>query len=767
MAEARRGSGNPLLLLANPRIQFVVGLVVALLLVLAAYKLRMLPYYNYEMVYQLAKSKGIEDKFARYSFLNANDPWIEYWLAKYLHEHGLGSWTTLTKNNPVTHKFWYPWGRDFTKTAYPLVPMLGSLGGDPLRSTVILPAIAGAVMVLAAYLAISVEYGPLAGILAALILAFLPAAASRTFAGFVEKTGIAMPVLIAVLGLYIAAVKRRSIALGVATGAVWSIISLMWGGYALAGLMIAATALLAPLSVRPRDAEKIAVVSLAASVTFAVLSIAYMSAGYGKVSRVFALMPILASIYAYLLIEEIFEARFGIIKTAYPEKTYTAIVVATIVAAAALSPFIGIGGKYAYTMFWPLRDIGLLHTGRIEQTVAEMASVFTGQNFRTFIYESNITAFFAPLAGIYLLYRALRRGEPQHLPLAAMSLGLFYGVLGMMYLLQAFATMGALAIAAATGLLTTEALAAYAESKRPQRKKRKKGATASRGGTAEELKLALSILAVLIILAGTAVAANYAVRTLSATAATVTGGSSRAIYLGWLGALQLLSHRTPSDAVVVSWWDYGYWITVGSDRATLADGATLNGTQIRLLAKAFTGTEEEANHILHMLHLKPGRTYVLFNDIVDYNVKTGTINYLFPRGGIDLMKSWAMHHIAGRDDKFNRILRDVVATLQGDRQAAADLIKMVNETFIFRVFASAPYHLKGYGIVIPQDFKPLLGSLNVKNVYIGAARMPDFKFKHFKPYAIIIAPYMTPNGRMIKAGDVVPALLIVIYQWTG
>ena len=51
------------------------------------------------------------------------DPYSEYWIAEHLLKHGLGYFADLTRANPVTHIFWYPWGRDFTYTEPPMLSM--------------------------------------------------------------------------------------------------------------------------------------------------------------------------------------------------------------------------------------------------------------------------------------------------------------------------------------------------------------------------------------------------------------------------------------------------------------------------------------------------------------------------------------------------------------------------------------------------------------------------------------------------------------------
>jgi dolichyl-diphosphooligosaccharide--protein glycosyltransferase len=45
---------------------------------------------------------------------------------------------------------------------------------------------------------------------------------------------------------------------------------------------------------------------------------------------------------------------------------------------------------------------------------------------------------------------------------------------------------------------------------------------------------------------------------------------------------------------VMSWWDYGYWISILGGKDTLADNGTLNGTQIAWIGRMFMSTEDNA-----------------------------------------------------------------------------------------------------------------------------------------------------------------------------
>ena len=80
----------------------------------------------------------------------------------------------------------------------------------------------------------------------------------------------------------------------------------------------------------------------------------------------------------------------------------------------------------------------------------------------------------------------------------------------------------------------------------------------------------------------------------------LNGGSSFIKFASddWKDATLWLKQNTPEDAIVASWWDYGYWITTLSERTTLADNATLIDWQIKKLAYTLITSPDNSWHIL-------------------------------------------------------------------------------------------------------------------------------------------------------------------------
>gem|GEM_PF-6384033 len=66
----------------------------------------------------------------------------------------------------------------------------------------------------------------------------------------------------------------------------------------------------------------------------------------------------------------------------------------------------------------------------------------------------------------------------------------------------------------------------------------------------------------------------------------------------WIDTLAWMRENLPQQAVVASWWDYGYWITIWGNKTSLADNGTSNGTQIENVGYMFMSNETEAIKML-------------------------------------------------------------------------------------------------------------------------------------------------------------------------
>jgi len=84
----------------------------------------------------------------------------------------------------------------------------------------------------------------------------------------------------------------------------------------------------------------------------------------------------------------------------------------------------------------------------------------------------------------------------------------------------------------------------------------------------------------------------------SVVLASTNSDGSQHIIDDYREAYYWLRQNTPQDAVVMSWWDYGYQIAGMADRPTLVDNNTWNNTHIATVGKAMSSPEEIAYPIL-------------------------------------------------------------------------------------------------------------------------------------------------------------------------
>ncbi len=90
----------------------------------------------------------------------------------------------------------------------------------------------------------------------------------------------------------------------------------------------------------------------------------------------------------------------------------------------------------------------------------------------------------------------------------------------------------------------------------------------------------------------------------------------------WKDATLWIKQNTSEDAVIASWWDYGYWITTLSERITLADNATLINWQINKLAYILITPPENSWHILNSHYTEDISQYLGDETIVSFGGQT-------------------------------------------------------------------------------------------------------------------------------------------------
>ncbi len=722
--------------------------------------------------------------------LQGNDPWIEYWTTNYTYTHGLLSWWSLTQSNPVTHIFWYPWGRDFTLSTYPGMTLVAAATYplvQPLHITLkdwvaLQPLLYAVLSTILVYLAVRelMDGSELAGLIAALLYAVLPAAADRTMIGFVEKEGAGATFIFLFIYLYSKMIKidhcrdpKKKLLYAILSGLAMAMVGWFWGGYQYLFTAFSLFMVVYPLVSREKLTLRFILYNLEVSLS-SLLFVALAPKNYKALGLIptisFKLGVMALALYTLPLIYYI-----GVKKKILNPWRYLGLLVVIGIASVYIISmgYIHVSGRIAYAL--GLRY--LVHEPLV-YSVEEHQPALQAHGLVGVLNTWGGPPFLLSIIGaLYLLYK----GRADHLLTATLFFIAFYAYMNATYFEALAAAFGVITNATLLGFLLKQVVPSKKEIER-----RRRGVVTLRERFSPGRVIALILLVLISIPTVTTIADNvekhqYMIPSIMSSASGF--GKNPA----WYEAIDFLRNSTGENALIISWWDYGYWIGVCANRASVADGATLNSSQIRLLAQFLTSfNESEALDILRKLHAPEDETYVLVFDVFWF-LKTGENQYVVQpfdqytmAGRIDIPKSIWMIRI-GRRDPADYLYLYVIQAQQRKRAIVSPrfdkpetlplIYKMmvdgilylneqeVNQTYMFRWYTGSETSLEpAY-----QPVRDYLGVETEIQASTYSVLMPQDRSRssmvHFKPYKIIVSSYNPP----IQSQDGNAELRVVIF----
>jgi len=119
----------------------------------------------------------------------------------------------------------------------------------------------------------------------------------------------------------------------------------------------------------------------------------------------------------------------------------------------------------------------------------------------------------------------------------------------------------------------------------------------------------------------------------------------------WTKAFQWISENTSKDAIIASWWDYGYYIKTLGNHTSLTDNGTITQDPIRIATIAKMFIDQKDNGIKIAQDLKAN--YILIYLVAQrFSGVNGTAFYTLGSGGDESKKQWIMR-IEGFDESNN------------------------------------------------------------------------------------------------------------------
>jgi dolichyl-diphosphooligosaccharide--protein glycosyltransferase len=574
-------------------------------------------------------------------------------------DNGFFSWTSW-----IDTMSWYPQGYNIASAIYPGLaataavfyqvantlnlapgPILSSqvyhpLTADPVFNfCVFFPVIMAVLTVLVIYFVGKDFGGKEVGLFSAFFLALSSAYISRTSLGFFddETVGIFGILLFAFFFLRSIDSKRSlksTISYAVAGGLSLGYLFSSWGAarYPLGITLIFVLVLL----LLKRYSTRLLV---SYSTTFAVTIAIALTVP--KLGVAFLTEPTVLAVAGMFLVLAVMELSRRIStpqqKTMFVVGFIAMIVVAFVVLTA--TGFMGnIEGKFLSVIF-PGERLGDSPVQQLVQSVQEHRPATWG----SFYYDLGIGILFVPVGLYFLLQNPTNRN-------------IFYAIFGLtaIYFAGSMARL-TLLLAPAVALLWAYALVQLVkpfvtimrEKPNAPRRKMRFRPKVGKEFSAAFIILMFALLTITFVLPGTE-NADYSRVIERANSPTTIAASSlplrpTEIISDWLDTLNYMRVNLDDNSVVMSWWDYGYWITAIANKTTLADNGTVNATQIGAIGRAFISDEATAMEFMKAMDVTHVVVYSSFGT-------DGESSTLYDAGYGDEGKWRWMAKIGGLDD---------------------------------------------------------------------------------------------------------------------
>jgi len=572
--------------------------------------------------------------------LSEFDPYSHYRSAQYVVDNGFFKWLTWTDTQR-----WYPQGVLVQRYYYPGVAMTAAFTYEILSGLavpislyaycVIFPVIMGTLTVLAMYFLGKDVGGRAAGLFAALFLALNESFIGRTSLGFFDDETIGIFAIVVFTYAFLRSLDKErtwnsTIGYSIVSGLMLGLIFASWGGAAYPfGLMIAFSFILILLKRYSR--QLLLSYSIACGLgLFVAVNIPRLGLSYLTNIQTLAALGILGLLCLCEVIKNTKTSKWKLIYTS------------SFIVLACIAFVVMFGGAGTLdSKFMNVLDPFLRLTNPIYQSVQEHAPNAWG----SFYFEYGIGIFFV-MAGLYF---SARNPTNRNLFLILYALTSLYFASSLARLLIVLAP--AMSILWATGLggILKAFVAVMKET--PKTTLQRKYVF---GHVGKEFSGAAFILVILLLLttfilpsigSGFPRVFDQAYTPVTIMSSSVPIRPDEPV-LEWYETLMWMKAKLPNDAVVASWWDYGYWISIIGNKTTLCDNGTFNLTQIQQVGKMFMSNVTDAVKILQSYNAKYVVVFTTFYGEGLSGISAGT------EAGYGDEGKWTwMAKIANLDDK--------------------------------------------------------------------------------------------------------------------
>ncbi|MCX8204271.1 MAG: glycosyltransferase family 39 protein [Candidatus Nezhaarchaeota archaeon] len=583
-----------------------------------------------------------------YYLLDEFDPYYQYWMAKFVVDRGWGGFAEWFNwfNDP---KFWYPYGRNVIHSSFPglaftaafihlLVSSLG-IRLDLMTTCAFLPALLGSLTVVLIYRLGREIYEKAAGLYAAIFLAFDAAYLSRTLFGFFDDESLGILAFVCALIFYVRALKKsRALVDATIAGLFLGYMASTWGAAAYAINLLALHAIVVALmhfilgSTEVLSQRLLVAYSITMSITLFIASLIPRH-GPGFIVSGLSFLPLI-TIALLLVIKTV----SMLVEDLDRVKRAALVALMLMVTVGGLAVLWSLGYLAA-----PERYLSVLVPAIRSPLVASVAEHQAIPWLHFFLDHQLVL----PLS-IVGLYFVIRRGSEIDLLMALAMLTLAYGASSMARLLVPLApVLCTLAGVGFSRVVKSLASRVVAEERSGGKRRALIGLSKKWAG------LVLIVLTVTFTPLLSPVVSpitnsyyNIVTRASQPQIILTSNFATGTLVPDWVNTLAWMRENLPRDAVIACWWDYGYHITVMTERASTCDNAAINVYRIAKVARAFLSNETVALELFKEMEVTH---VVVFGYVVPY-IRFGMLEFYASLGqvaGDDFIKSYWMALIAG------------------------------------------------------------------------------------------------------------------------
>ncbi|MBN1800099.1 MAG: glycosyltransferase family 39 protein [Candidatus Lokiarchaeota archaeon] len=513
--------------------------------------------------------------------IKAFDPWIQWYNAEYIDTHSLYEYFHWHDD-----KSWYPYGvdRSYLRPGLPFTAVFIhkflTFIGLPISMYDVcyyFPAVIGAVSVVVMYFLGKEILDKKCGLLAAFFMAFSVGYMSRTMAGFFDNETIGVFGSLMAILFFIKAYRTGKITHSIIGGLSLGYVALSWGGYEFLMYIFPIIVLISVITKKYNENMLIAYVGVQG--IGALIFSLWIEFNPGDLLSSFEIGAIFASCLLLIIFHLIYTKRGE-----YP-RIYRNLI---NLLKWGILPIALIGAVIIW--FFPdVFSIGLssrlqsILNPLLRNNLALVASVaeHIPSPWSSFYHNTLIPLLLVPL-GIYFCFK---RGNVKDIALIVTTLLLFYFTGSMVRVILLFAPIASLA--GAYGLSSVLNIhGSLVGEKRASGRSRKRQRQAKNKITTAEVFAVYAVIG-FICFAQVTHAVDTSVDQLS-YGSMVLGTSIH----DWEESLSWMRDNLNGNDVVVSWWDYGYWLTPIGNVTTVCDNANLKQKQVGMVGMGMMQTDE-------------------------------------------------------------------------------------------------------------------------------------------------------------------------------